>query len=83
MLFPGATQPRRNVRKIPGSKGYDKHPLDWKSQGAGGLKQKCPLSGRGMDILQNYTVCAHLGTTVNEIQILLQFVLLSFKSRIV
>ena len=38
--------------------GYDKHPLERKFQGAGGLKQNCPLFGGGGNIF--YTIEGNL-----------------------
>ena len=43
--------------------GYDKHPLEWKFQGAGGLKQNCPLlggGGGGGNIFWDYTIEGNL-----------------------
>ena len=40
-FFLEGTQPSRKIMEIPGGGGwgYDKHPLEWKLQGLGGLKQ--------------------------------------------
>ena len=43
-------------RKFHGVAGCDKHPMEWKFRGGGGLKQKCPpLGGRGIWIFSGTT----------------------------
>ena len=38
-----------------GQGAHDKQPLEWKLQGDGGLRQKCPSWEGAMDIFWNYT----------------------------
>ena len=48
IFFPGGTQPKWKINEILEGRGFDKHLLEWKFQGRGGLKQKRhPSSGYG------------------------------------
>ena len=64
IFFPGGTQSSWIITEITGGGGYDEHPLEWKSLGGGGLKQKCPPWVGVMDIFWNYTIWGSINCSI-------------------
>ena len=64
IFFPGGTQSSWIITEITGGGGYDEYPLEWKFQGGGGFKQKCPSWVGGIDIFWNYTIWGSINCSI-------------------
>ena len=64
IFFPWGTQSSWIITEITGGGGYDEYLLEWKFQGGGGFKQKCPPWVGGIDIFWNYTIWGNINCSI-------------------